>query len=90
MLRLLEKALRERLALAERDKETAVELAETKGAAKPRPMQPKGHRDDKDREETVDRLKDMKAKLSTKMVRETLDQHCDIGIQQVPRSTEQR
>lgn len=30
----------------------------------------------KDREDTIDRLKDMKAKLSTKMVGETLEQHC--------------
>ena len=30
----------------------------------------------RDREETIERLKDMKAKLSTKMVGETLEQHC--------------
>ena len=32
----------------------------------------------KDREETIDRMKEMKAKLSTKMVGETLEQHCEI------------
>ena len=32
----------------------------------------------KDRDETIDRMKDMKAKLSTKMVGETLEQHCEI------------
>ena len=32
----------------------------------------------KDREETIDRMKDMKAKLSTKMLGETLEQHCEI------------
>ena len=31
-----------------------------------------------DRDETIERLKDMKAKLSTKMVGETLEQHCEI------------
>ena len=31
----------------------------------------------KDREETIDRIKEMKAKLSTKMVGETLEQHCE-------------
>ncbi len=31
----------------------------------------------KDRDETIDRLKDMKARLSTKMVGETLEQHCE-------------
>ncbi len=32
----------------------------------------------KDRDEAIERLKDMKAKLSTKMVGETLEQHCEI------------
>jgi len=31
----------------------------------------------KDRDDAIDRLKDMKAKLSTKMVGETLEQHCE-------------
>lgn len=31
----------------------------------------------KDRDEAIERLKDMKAKLSTKMVGETLEQHCE-------------
>ena len=31
----------------------------------------------KDREDTIERLKDMKARLSTKMVGETLEQHCE-------------
>lgn len=32
----------------------------------------------KDRDDMIERLKDMKAKLSTKMVGETLEQHCEI------------
>ena len=32
----------------------------------------------RDRDDTIERLKDMKAKLSTKMVGETLEQHCEI------------
>lgn len=32
----------------------------------------------KDRDEAIERLRDMKAKLSTKMVGETLEQHCEI------------
>lgn len=32
----------------------------------------------KDRDDTIDRLKDMKAKLSTKMIGESLEQHCEI------------
>lgn len=31
----------------------------------------------KDREDTIERLKDLKAKLSTKMIGETLEQHCE-------------
>jgi len=31
----------------------------------------------KDREDTIERLREMKAKLSTKMVGETLEQHCE-------------
>ncbi|MDG6999665.1 MAG: DUF2130 domain-containing protein [Nitrososphaerota archaeon] len=32
----------------------------------------------KDRDDTIERLKDMKVRLSTKMVGETLEQHCEI------------
>ncbi|MFT4233390.1 MAG: DUF2130 domain-containing protein [Microbacterium sp.] len=32
----------------------------------------------RDRDDTIDRLKDLKAKMSTKMVGETLEQHCEI------------
>lgn len=32
----------------------------------------------KDRDDAIERLRDMKAKLSTKMVGETLEQHCEI------------
>lgn len=32
----------------------------------------------KDRDDTIDRLKDMKSKLSTKMIGESLEQHCEI------------
>lgn len=37
----------------------------------------------KDREETIDRLRDMKARLSTKMVGETLEQHCEIEFNRI-------
>ena len=40
----------------------------------------------RDRDDTIDRLKDMKAKLSTKMVGETLEQHCEIEFNRL-RST---
>lgn len=37
----------------------------------------------KDRDETIDRLKDMKVKLSTKMLGETLEQHCETEFNRI-------
>jgi hypothetical protein len=37
----------------------------------------------KDRDDAIERLKDMKARLSTKMVGETLEQHCDTEFNRV-------
>ena len=37
----------------------------------------------KDRDDTIERLKDLKAKLSTKMVGETLEQHCEIEFAKI-------
>ncbi len=37
----------------------------------------------RDRDEQIERLKDMKAKLSTKMVGETLEQHCEIEFNKI-------
>lgn len=37
----------------------------------------------KDREDTIERLKEMKARLSTKMVGETLEQHCETEFNRI-------
>lgn len=37
----------------------------------------------KDRDDAIDRLRDMKARLSTKMVGETLEQHCEIEFNRI-------
>jgi hypothetical protein len=37
----------------------------------------------KDRDDAIERLKDMKARLSTKMVGETLEQHCEIEFNRI-------
>ena len=37
----------------------------------------------KDRDQTIERLRDMKARLSTKMVGETLEQHCEIEFNRI-------
>jgi hypothetical protein len=37
----------------------------------------------KDRDDTIDRLRDMKARLSTKMIGETLEQHCETEFNRI-------
>lgn len=37
----------------------------------------------RDRDDTIERLKDLKAKLSTKMVGETLEQHCEVEFNRI-------
>ncbi|HET9819576.1 MAG TPA: DUF2130 domain-containing protein [Rhodanobacteraceae bacterium] len=37
----------------------------------------------KDRDDTIDRLRDLKARLSTKMIGETLEQHCEIEFNRI-------
>lgn len=37
----------------------------------------------KDRDDAIERLRDMKARLSTKMVGETLEQHCEVTFNQI-------
>ncbi|MGO1539929.1 MAG: DUF2130 domain-containing protein [Leucobacter sp.] len=37
----------------------------------------------KDREDQIERLRDMKARLSTKMIGETLEQHCETSFNQI-------
>lgn len=136
-----DKALKDRLVLAEQDKKTAIELAEMKIASELEKKAAKKdieierlkeelkafdiakqlalkealgtvekERDDlkrdlesketekkllesslkekyetqiKDRDDAIERLKDMKAKLSTKMVGETLEQHCEIEFSRI-------
>jgi hypothetical protein len=37
----------------------------------------------RDRDEAIERLRDMKARLSTKMLGETLEQHCEVAFNQI-------
>lgn len=41
----------------------------------------------KDRDDAIERLMDMKAKLSTKMIDETLEQHCEIEFSKISAAT---
>lgn len=100
-----EKALDERLKLAETEKKVAIELAETKVARnkdaeiarlnqeltsaeynqrlQASSLIGKYENKIKDRDDAIERLKDMKAKLSTKLVGETLEQHCEIEFAKI-------
>ncbi|MCU0316955.1 MAG: DUF2130 domain-containing protein [Fimbriimonadaceae bacterium] len=44
----------------------------------------------RDRDQAIERLKDLKAKLSTKMVGETLEQHCEIEFNRIRATAFQR
>lgn len=44
----------------------------------------------KDRDDTIERLRDMKARLSTKMVGETLEQHCETEFNRIRATAFQR
>jgi hypothetical protein len=46
-------------------------------------LQEKYEQQIKDRDDAIERLKDMKAKLSTKMLGETLEQHCETAFNQI-------
>ena len=62
----------------ERDRLKAdLELAETQKALGEKALNDKYETQLKDRDDAIERLKDTKAKLSTKMVGETLKQHCE-------------
>jgi len=63
----------------ERDKlESELEMAHTKAKLEAKSQKELHETQLKDRDDAIERLKDMKAKLSTKMVGETLEHHCEI------------
>jgi hypothetical protein len=68
----------------ERDRLKAdLELAEAQKALGEKALQEKYEQQIKDRDDAIERLRDMKAKLSTKMVGETLEQHCEIEFNRI-------
>lgn len=79
-------ALREALSDVEKDRDDlrrTLESKDTEQELLERSLKEKYETQIKDRDDTIDRLKDMKAKLSTKMVGETLEQHCEIEFNKV-------
>lgn len=68
----------------ERDRLKAdLEMGEAQRALGEKALQDKYETQIKDRDDGIERLKDMKARLSTKMVGETLEQHCETEFNRI-------
>jgi hypothetical protein len=68
----------------ERDKLSAdLQMAGTKAELESKSLKELYETQIKDRNDTIERLKEMKAQLSTKMVGETLEQHCEIEFEKL-------
>lgn len=73
-------ALREALGAVEKERDDlkrSLEMKETEQKLLESSLKEKYEIQIKDRDDAIERLKDMKLKLSTKMVGETLEQHCE-------------
>lgn len=68
----------------ERDKlHSALEKAELEKQLAEKSLKDKYETQIKDRDDAIERLRDMKARLSTKMVGETLEQHCETEFNRI-------
>ena len=68
----------------ERDKlQSGLERAELEKQLAEKSLKDKYETQIKDRDDTIERLRDMKARLSTKMVGETLEQHCETEFNRI-------
>jgi len=79
-------ALKEALGDVEKERDDlkrTLDSKETEQKLREKSLEEKYETQIKDRDDTIDRLKDMKAKLSTKMVGETLEQHCEIEFNKI-------
>jgi len=79
-------ALKEALGTVEKERDDLkrdLEAKETEKKLLESSLKEKYETQIKDRDEAIERLKDMKAKLSTKMVGETLEQHCEIEFSKI-------
>ncbi|MEX0620181.1 MAG: DUF2130 domain-containing protein [Solirubrobacterales bacterium] len=78
--------LKESLAVVEKERDDLERTLESKDAAQElleKTLNEKYEIQIKDRDDAIERLKDMKAKLSTKMVGESLEQHCEIEFNKI-------
>lgn len=79
-------ALKEALGEVEKERDDLRRSLDTKDTEKElleRSLKEKYETQIKDRDDAIERLKDMKAKLSTKMVGESLEQHCEIEFNKI-------
>ncbi len=79
-------ALKEALGTVEKERDDLkrdLEAKETEKKLLEASLKDKYETQIKDRDEAIERLKDMKARLSTKMVGETLEQHCEIEFSKI-------
>ena len=73
-------AINEAVGVVEKERDTlksGLERAELEKQLAEKSLKDKYETQIKDRDDAIERLRDMKARLSTKMVGETLEQHCD-------------
>ena len=83
-------AVQEALAKVEKERDalkTSLEVSEMKAKLEEKSLKEKYETQIKDRNDTIERLKDLKAKLSTKMVGETLETHCEIEFEKTRAGT---
>ena len=79
-------ALKEALGEVEKERDDLKRSLDTKDTEKElleRSLKEKYETQIKDRDDAIERLKDMKARLSTKMVGESLEQHCEIEFNKI-------
>jgi hypothetical protein len=79
-------ALKDALGEVEKERDDLKRSLETKDTEKElleRTLKEKYETQIKDRDDAIERLKDMKAKLSTKMVGESLEQHCEVEFNKI-------
>ncbi len=81
-----ELAIAKAVADAEREKvsvKSKLDQAELKAELATKSLEEKYLTQIKDRDDAIERLKDMKAKLSTKMVGESLEKHCEVEFNKI-------
>jgi len=79
-------AITEAVSAVEKERDhlkSSLDLAELGSQLAEKGLKEKYETQIKDREDTIERLKDLKARLSTKMIGETLEQHCETEFNRV-------